>query len=278
MIEQLVPVGLSLVAVSAWGTSDFLGGYASRRASAFPLTTIAHGCGLVFMTVIALLSRAPFPGANAVRWALLGGLSGGLSLAVFYRALASGKMGLTAPVAAVLGAGIPTVLTILKEGVPGNVRLVGFILAVAGIWLISRSTDGDRSEGIGLALLAGMGFAGFFLCMKQAGEGSALWIAACSRISSFVFTGLIVVKNRDFGRMDPLAIRLGVVAGFLDISGSVLFVRATQLGRLDTAVVLTSLYPVITVALARIFLKERLTLWKTVGMAAALVAVPLIAV
>ena len=278
MIEQILPVGLSLAAVSAWGTSDFLGGYASRRASAFPLTTIAHGCGLVFMTAIALLSRSPFPSAHAVWWALLGGLAGGLSLAIFYRALASGKMGLTAPVAAVIGAGIPTVLTILKEGVPGNARLIGFVLAAIGIWLISRSKDGDKPEGIGLALLAGLGFAAFFLCMKQAGDGSALWIAVCSRVASFVFTGLVVVKNRDFGRMDPVAIRLGVLAGFLDISGSVLFVRATQLGRLDTAVVLTSLYPVITVLLARLFLKERLTPWKTVGMAAALVAVPLIAV
>lgn len=276
-MEQILPVGLSLAAVSAWGTSDFLGGYACRRASAFPLTTIAHGCGMLFMTSIALLARSPFPSAHTVEWGLLGGLAGGAALAIFYRALASGKMGVTAPVAAVLGAGIPTALTMLKQGLPGDARLIGFVLAAIGIWLISRSKDGTRPEGIGLALLAGVGFAGFFLCMKQAGNGSALWIAVCSRVASFLFTGLIVLKTGDFVGMDRLAIRLGVLAGFLDISGSVLFVRATQLGRLDTAVVLTSLYPVITVLLARLFLKEKLTGWKTVGMFAALAAVPLIA-
>lgn len=278
MIEQLAPVGFSLAAVSAWGTSDFLGGYASRRARAFPLTTIAHAAGMLLMTVIALATRAPFPSLHAVKWALLAGSAGGLALAIFYRALAAGQMGLTAPVAAVLGAGIPTAFAIFTEGLPGNLRLVGFALAVVGIWLISRSSDGAKVEGIGTAVLAGIGFAAFFMAIKQAGEGSALWIAVCSRVASFMLTGLVVVKMRDFGRMGRGPVLMGVVAGCLDISGSVLFVRATQLGRLDTAVVLTSLYPAITVLYARIFLKEQLTHWKTVGMVTALVAVPLIAV
>jgi drug/metabolite transporter (DMT)-like permease len=116
------------------------------------------------------------------------------------------------------------------------------------------------------------------MAIKQAGEGSALWIAVCSRIASFTLTGLIVLQTRAFGRIDRSPLLMGLAAGVLDISGSVFFVRATQLGRLDTAVVLTSLYPVITVLYARIFLKEKLTRWKTVGMVAALVAVPLIAV
>ena len=264
------------MAVSAWGTSDFLGGYASRRASAFPLTTIAHGSGMLLMMGIAIASRAPFPPAHAVKWAFVAGAAGGTALAIFYRALAAGKMGLTAPLAAVLGAGIPTAFAILTEGLPGNLRLVGFGLAAVGIWLISRPSGGTKPEGIGLAVLSGVGFAVFFMSVKQAGSGSALWIAVCSRVSSFVLTGLVVVKTRDFGRMDRGTVLLGVLAGVLDISGSVFFVRASQLGRLDTAVVLTSLYPVITVLCARIFLKEKLTHWKTIGMFAALAAVPLI--
>jgi drug/metabolite transporter (DMT)-like permease len=278
LTEQFLPVGFSLAAVSAWGTSDFLGGYAARRANAFALTTIAHGSGMLLMTVIALTTHAPFPSPHAVKWALLAGSTGGTALAIFYRALASGRMGLTAPVAAVLGAGIPTAFAIFTEGVPGNLRLLGFALAVVGIWLISRSSDGTRTEGIGMAVLAGVGFAGFFMAIKQAGEGSALWIAVCSRVASFVLTGLVVLRTRSFERIDRRPFATGVVAGILDISGSILFVRASQLGRLDTAVVLTSLYPVITVLYARVFLKEKLTRWKTVGMVAALAAVPLIAV
>jgi drug/metabolite transporter (DMT)-like permease len=278
LIESILPVGFSLAAVSAWGTSDFLGGYGARRANAFALTTIAHGSGMVLMAAIALAIHAPFPSAHAVKWALVAGSTGGMALAIFYRALASGKMGLTAPVAAVLGAGIPTAFAILTEGLPGRLRLVGFVLAVAGIWLISRSSDGVKVQGLGMALLSGVGFAAFFMAIKQAGEGSALWIAVCSRIASFTLTGLIVLQTRAFGRIDRSPLLMGLAAGVLDISGSVFFVRATQLGRLDTAVVLTSLYPVITVLYARIFLKEKLTRWKTVGMVAALVAVPLIAV
>jgi drug/metabolite transporter (DMT)-like permease len=278
LIESFLPVGLSLVAVGAWGTSDFLGGYASRRANAFLLTTIAHGSGLVLMAAIALATHAPFPPAHAVKWALVGGSTGGAALAIFYRALASGKMGLTAPVAAVLGAGIPTAFAMFTEGMPGAFRLAGFALAVAGIWLISRPSDGTKTEGLGMAMLAGVGFAIFFMAMKQAGAGSALWIAVCSRVASFVLTGIFVLKTRAFERVERSPLLIGVGAGILDITGSILFVRATQLGRLDTAVVLTSLYPVITVLYARIFLKEKLTRWKTVGMVAALVAVPLIAV
>ena len=209
---------------------------------------------------------------------MLAGSAGGTALAIFYRALAAGKMGLTAPVAAVLGAGIPTAFAIFTEGLPGNLRLVGFALAVVGIWLISRSSDGTKTDGIGLALLSGIGFAVFFMAIKQAGNGSALWIAVISRLASFLLTGAVVVITRDFGKIHRSSLLMGILAGALDISGSVLFVRATQLGRLDTAVVLTSLYPVITVLYARVFLKEKLTRWKTVGMVAAMVAVPLIAV
>ena len=230
------------------------------------------------MTALALATHAPFPSAHAVSWALLAGSAGGTALAIFYRALSSGKMGLTAPVAAVLGAGIPTAFAIFTEGLPGNLRLLGFALAVAGIWLISRSSDGTRTDGLGLAVVSGIGFAVFFMAIKQAGNGSALWIAVVSRLASFALTGVVVIATRDFGRIHRSSLLMGILAGVLDISGSVLFVKATQLGRLDTAVVLTSLYPVITVLYARVFLKEKLTRWKTVGMVAAMVAVPLIAV
>ena len=81
----------------------------------------------------------------------------------------------------------------------------------------------------------------------------------------------------EHGAPVTLALAVGAFAGCLDVTGTIMFVRASQTGRLDTAVVLTSLYPVITVLLARVFLKEHFTRWKTVGMAAALAAVPMIA-
>src|SRR5579872_5364847 len=95
---QLLPTAFSMAAVFAWGASDFLGGYASRRANAFVLTAIAHLSALIFMAVIASATHSPFPPKSALLWALAGGLSGGVALAIFYRALASGRMGLTAQV------------------------------------------------------------------------------------------------------------------------------------------------------------------------------------
>jgi drug/metabolite transporter (DMT)-like permease len=278
MFPHFASVGFSLAAVLCWGTSDFIGGYAARRANAFRLTTIAHASGALLMITLALLNHSEVLSKTGVLWALMAGLVGGGALAIFYRALAAGKMGLTAPVSAVLGAAIPTAFGMISEGLPGGVQIAGFAFAVAGIWLISRSEDDHRPEGLGLAALAGMGFAGFFLCIKQAGNGSgsALWIAAASRSASFGLTGAIVLLGRNF-RITPPNALLGILAGCLDVSGSALFIRASQTGRLDAAVVISSLYPVITVLLARLFLKEHFTPWKAVGMFAALLAVPLIA-
>lgn len=275
--SQLIPASFSLGAVFAWGTSDFLGGYAARRASAFPLTAIAHASGLLLMAGMGFATQSPFPSKTAVAWALLAGLSGGGALAVFYRALATGRMGLTAPVAAVLGAVIPTAFGMFSEGLPRALQIAGFAVAAAGIWLISRPEDHSRPEGIGMAALAGIGFAGYYLCTKQAGDGSAFWIASVTKASSFVLTGIIVLVSASARQIDRRGTGLGILAGCLDVTGSVLFIRASQTGRLDAAVVLSSLYPAITVLLARVILKEHFTRWKALGMLAALMAVPMIA-
>jgi drug/metabolite transporter (DMT)-like permease len=274
--SQFLPAGFSLGAVLVWGTSDFLGGYSSRRSNAFVFTTIVHATGLLFMLGIAVANHSLFPSRAGIAWALAAGASGGIGLAIFYRALASGRMGLTAPVAAVLSAAIPTVFGMFIEGVPRLLQVAGFVIAVVGIWLISRPEDGSRPQGIGTAVVAGIAFAGFYLFMKQAGDNSAVWLSAVSRIAAVTLTGVIVLLGRH-RHITLQGFGWGMVAGVLDISGSVMFIRATQTGRLDSAVVISSLYPAITVLLARLFLKEHFTRWKLVGMFAALLAVPLIA-
>jgi drug/metabolite transporter (DMT)-like permease len=278
MSTQLASVSFSLAAVFCWGTSDFLGGYAARRTNAFLLATIAHATGALFMMSLAALNRSAFPTLHSSQWALAAGLSGGAALAILYRSLASGQMGLNAPVAAVVAAVIPVVFGIITEGLPKNVQIAGFLLAGIGIWLVSRSEDGARPAGLWLAVIAAVGFAGFFLCAKHAGNGSALWITAISRSASFLLTVAIILLGRVFNGIDLGPAGLAVLAGCLDVSGTALFVRASQSGRLDVAVVISSLYPAVTVALARVFLHERFTPWKAVGMLAALIAVPMIAV
>jgi len=287
-----LPALFSLTAVGVWGTSDFLGGVGARRANAFLFTSIVHLSGMVLAGMLAIAIRSPFPPLNGLGWALAAGAVGGFALALFYRSLAAGQMGLIAPVSAVLSAAIPTIVTAVSEGLPGTRRLFGFVLAGVGVWLISRaekkengqdeavrkSANADaRPRGLGMAVLAGCGFAGFYLCIHRAGEGSALWIAVCSRFASFVVTLAFVFFGKLFRAVPRQILAIAIVAGILDIAGSVVFVRASQIGRLDAAVVLSSLYPAVTVILARIFLHEHFSRARTLGMLAALVAVPMIA-
>lgn len=275
---QYQPAVFSLTAMLIWGASDFSGGIGARRTNAFVFTAIVHLSGVLLMLAAAVLIGAAFPPRTSVLWALAAGSVGGISLAIFYRALASGKMGLTAPVAAVLGAGIPTVVTAFVSGFPGYRHIAGFVLAAVGVWLISRTEEGvGRPEGLGLAVLAGIGFAAFYLCINQAGDASAAWLAGISRFASLAVTGIFVLAGRQAGPLPRPVLALAVFTGFLDVTGSVLFIRAAQSGRLDSAVVLSSLYPAVTVLLARMFLREHFSPSKTVGMLAALAAVPLVA-
>ena len=306
--SQFAPAACSLAAVFIWGTSDFTGGYASRRANAFVFTAFSHLCALILMVVLALAQHAPFPSRTSILWALLAGGIGGFSLAIFYRALAEGKMGLTAPIAALLGAAIPTLADIAMEGAPHAWTFAGFALAIVAIWLITRAepvrnsmqdsapqseedTDnqlddeqvddeektGAVPKGVAVAALAGVGFAAFYLCIRQAGAGSPLWIAAVSRAASFLATAVAVIVTKAPLRLDLPRAAMAAVAGSFDITGSALFIFASQHGRLDEAVVISSLYPAVTVILARLILKEHFSRWRFIGLLAALAAVPMIA-
>lgn len=284
---QIAPAFYSGIAVVLWGAADFAGGYGSRRNNAFVLTAFSHLCAFVLMGTIALSQHGVFPSRNAILWAILAGAIGGFSLAIFYRALASGQMGLTAPVAALLGAAIPTLVDIGIEGAPRRWSILGFVLAVMAIWLITRperaggleqvaEERGGHPAGVAMAALAGVGFAGFYLCIHQA-SGSPVWVAAISRIGSFTSTMIAVFWMRAPLSLRPSGITLGAVAGSFDIIASALFIFASQHGRLDEAVVITSLYPAVTVLLARVFLKEHFSRWRFIGLLAALASVPLIA-
>lgn len=274
---QFTTAVYGMAAVVAWGTSDFLGGYATRRANAFVFTTVVNFGGLLLVGTLAAASHGTLPTRYGMLWAVAAGMSGGAALAVFYRALSSGRMGLTAPVAAVLSAAIPTIFSIFTEGLPGRIPILGFVFAGAGLWLITRAEDGSTPEGIGLAVFAGIGFAAFYLCIRQASQGSPLWMATLTRAGGLLVTGVIVLLQRNFREITVSGVRWGVLTGAIDSLGTVLFVLASQTGRLDEAVVISSLYPAVTVLLARFVLKEHFTRWRFVGLLAALAAVPMIA-
>ncbi|HTW57990.1 MAG TPA: EamA family transporter [Terriglobales bacterium] len=296
-LTHIPPAAFSVTAVFLWGMSDFAGGYGSRRANAFVLTAFSHICAFALMFTLALATHGAFPSRTSILWALAAGAIGGFSIAVFYRSLAAGQMGLTAPIGALLGAAIPTLVDVALEGAPTRWMIAGFALAILAIWLITRpeprrdqnnngngdngendsaNDDSGRPKGVATAALAGVGFAGFYLCVHQA-TGSPIWIATISRIGSFTATAIALLVIRVPLSLDRSSAAFGMFAGCFDIIGSALFVFASQHGRLDEAVVITSLYPAVTVLLARLVLKERFSPWKLAGLLAALAAVPLIA-
>jgi drug/metabolite transporter (DMT)-like permease len=273
---SLPPAGLGLSTSAAWGASNFLGGFASQRGNPFLLATISNFFGLSFLLVLATVLRAPGLSIHEQIWSILAGTAGGCALEIFYGSLSSGHMGMASPVVTVLSVGIPATVTMVRVGSPGLPRLLGFALAILGVSLIGKTKDKTEKKVLGMALLAGCGFAAYSLAIKQAGPGSAIRIELNSRLAAFFMTAAATLWRKKFREFQGGQALWASTAGWLDVAGSLAFIRASQTGRLDTAVVLASLYPAVTVSLAVVLLKERLTISKAVGVCAALAALPLI--
>jgi drug/metabolite transporter (DMT)-like permease len=278
-LPNLIAPALSLAAAVSWGAADFSGGLATKTTNAFRVVVIAHGTGLLLMLALAVIVHEPLPGARMVLLAAAAGMVGGIGLAAFYRSLAIGKMGINAPLSAVITALLPLGFGFVTEGLPAAVRIAGFILALISIWVIAAPhATGERQQGIGLALIAGVGFGGFLLLMKLAGSTGVFWPLASARTASSLLMLAIVLLSRAARKSDGGALRYIIVAGILDSTANALYVAAAQRGRLDSAAVLSSLYPAATVILARLILKERWSQVQAFGMGMALLAVVLISV
>src|SRR5258708_10502308 len=156
---ETVAVALGLVSAAAWGAGDFSGGLASRRSHVYSVVIAAHSIGLVLLVGLVLAHGEVLPPTGDILWACIAGVFTAVGLTALYRALAIGQMGIVAPITGVLSAGLPAIFSALVNRLPAMVELVGFALALIGIWLVAHSHgDGDRREGIGLALISGMGF------------------------------------------------------------------------------------------------------------------------
>ena len=277
-MPNLVSPALSLSTAASWGAADFCGGIASRKANVFGVVVIAHAVGWAFMLLLALLFGERIPGWYSLEWGMLAGAVGAIGLAAFYKALAVGKMGINAPLASVITAVLPVVFSFRTEGLPHPLQLTGFALALLGIWLMTTQRGGaSNSKGAGLAVVAGIGFSGFLLFIKLAGTRSVFWPLVSARTAScLLMAGIIFLTAGDW-KPSRGSVRFVLLAGVLDSGANALYVAATQRGRLDVAAVLSSLYPASTVVLARLVLKERLSGLQTIGVAAALSAILLIA-
>lgn len=269
-------VALGLASAASWGAGDFSGGLASRRAPAAGVVVVSQGVGIALLVVIAAATGEAAPTSSQLGWAGLAGANGALGLLALYSALASGRMGIAAPVSGVVGAVVPVLVGVAVDGWPGALRLGGFALALAGVWLLTAAGGGAgrvSPRELALPLLAGVSFGLFLVFIHRAGGSAVLWPLTVARASSMGVLTVIGGVTRTLGLPGRPALGLTCLAGVLDTGGNAFFVLAAQAGRLDVASVLASLYPASTVVLACLLLGERLTGRQATGAVATLAAI-----
>ncbi len=278
--ENLVGIFFALVSAGVWGSGDFCGGLASRRQPSFQVLIYASLSGLGVMILLAVLTGEVFPGLTGLLWAVAAGISGALGLAALYRGLAIGSAAVVAPISAVVGAVLPVIYGILSTGIPSISRLAGFLLAFAGIWLVSRTLEDKNASsrsGFLLACLAGIGFGGFFILIGQV-EGNKVFTPLIITRCVMLATALVLLRVNHLPLPGWRDNPVGWLAGVLDAGGNVFYLLAKQYTRLDVAAVLSSLYPMFTVLLAALVLKEKVSRGQAIGVAICLLAVALITI
>jgi drug/metabolite transporter (DMT)-like permease len=275
----LIAAVFALSAAFAWGAGDFTNGITARRIGPFHTVLLSFIFGVTTLVVLAFAVGEKTPPTADLVWGAVAGLLGTAGLLFLLRGFESGRMSIVAPVSAVLTAAIPVIISAFTEGLPRELQIFGFVLALASIWLLSlREEHGDRPAGLGMAMLAGLGFGCFFAALNQIGDGAVFWPLVAGRSVSFFLLILIVLFSRR--NLFPASPPWGLLAlgGVLDVVGNYFFLLAVQTGRLDIASVLASLYPAITTILAWIIVKERMTRIQTFGVVVAVLSIVLITV
>ena len=272
-----------MAASVVYGAADFLGGLASRRSTTLAVAGVSQIVGLMLLMIAAPLLSGAHAAPAALAWGAAAGVGGGLGIALLYRALASGRMSVVAPVTAVCAITVPVLAgMMLGERLPFIV-LAGVVLAMGAIVLISqegpaRLTSGTRIDRSLLpALFAGVAIGAFYVCLERAGADAGLWpLLAARSVSVTGFAGAVLLTKRSF-RLAAGTERIVVATGVLDVLANALYVMAVREGMLSVVATLSSLYPAATVVLAYLVLGERLRWVQGVGLGVALVAVVMIA-
>jgi drug/metabolite transporter (DMT)-like permease len=275
----LAVVALGLLASLGWGISDFGGGLTSRRAPFLGVLLGSQVASLFVGVPILLLVSEPAMRPIDVLLSIVGGLLGGTGLALLYRGLSVGRMGVVAPIAAVLTATIPVLFGFATQGLPSMLAIVGIGAAALSVMLVSRSPGSTEEGPSGLlyALGAGTLFGLFTIDAAQLDDALVLSPIILIRAASIACVALLILGLRQEWRVPrPLwPALLGV--GVMDMSATGAYLLAIAIGPLSIAAILASLYPVVTTILAALVLRERVTPAHAAGILAAGVAVALIA-
>jgi drug/metabolite transporter (DMT)-like permease len=277
-------VVLALLAAAAYGSSDFAAGMASRRFGAGAVTGIVQICGLLTAVVAVLLFGGVGPRAGALEWGALSGVGSGVGTLALYRGFSAARMSVVATLSAVLTAVIPVIVGVALGNHLTTANTAGIVIAIPAIALVSWQprTDDRRAAraaraGLIYGILAGLSFALLFIALDRAGTHAGAWPLLPGQAVGLVLTAPFAYHGLIAAHRPPLggaALTLG--AGILSGVANLVFLAATGHGQLAIVAVLTALYPVLTVLLARVVLAERWTRLQAVGLVTAAAAIVLV--
>lgn len=267
----MLAVALALAASVSWGFGDFLGGLTARRLPALTVLAVSELAGLAAIALVLVARGDSLPGSASLLWAVGAGIAGMIGLGALYRGMAIGAMGVVAPLSAA-SAVIPVGVGVATGERPSPLQLAGVAIALAGVVLASRERTelGARlAAGVELALVAALGFGLYYVFIDRASEHGALWAVTTSRGTATLLAlgaAAVVGSARPPARMLP---RLCLI-GFFDVGANGMLALALTHGLVSLVSVLSSLYPVTTVLLARAVLSERVARAQALGVALAL--------
>jgi drug/metabolite transporter (DMT)-like permease len=271
---------LALTASLSWGFADFGAGVGARRLPVFVVAAITQTAGLAVAAIVVLASGASVPSGRHLAWAAFAGLVGVIGIACFYRALAVGTMGVVGPITAMASI-VPVAFGLVRGERPSALQGIGVALAVVGVVAASRERIPEQTGrrfgvGVGLALVAALSFGWSLVGLARAAPGGSAFAVLTMRLAvvPLVLVAAAAMKPRLPQDGRTWSLLLGV--GALDTGATLIYGIASTRGLLSIVAVLSSLYPIVIVALARVLLAERLARPQLVGVAVALAGVALI--
>jgi len=282
---------LGLAAAVLYGSGDFLGGMATRKAHVLAVLTVANTAAMIVALAVAAMSPGHLSLAG-LAWGISAGLTGGFGLIIFYIGLATGPMSVVAPVSGLLSTVLPVAVALAEGERPGPGVYAGALLCLVAVVLVSSGGDTSavpgpgrpgspgRGRAIGYGVASGALFGLFFLLIRNAGQSGTFWPVAAGRIGELA---IVLIAGAVLGRgllprgTSALPLLAAAGAGVIDVVANICYVAATRTGMFGLAVVLASLYPGVTVLLARVVLGERLGWVQRAGLALAAIGILLVA-
>jgi len=269
---------LGIGSAVVWGSADFSGGVATRRAHPFQVLVLISAAGCVAMVLVAALQGGPRPSPSDLAFATAAGVSGAFGVTALYQGLARRTAAIVAPTASVVGTITAVIAGIFLQGPPSSTQWLGFLVGAVGIGLVASSgkVDGtERTRSLLLAAISGLFIGGFLILLSQIRSENIFGPLAVSKAAGGLVGILILLLLRipaPSMRGQPLAL----LAGVLDAGGNVLFMLSARLIRLDVAAVLSSMAPAVTVLLSRWIFRETVTKGQWIGVLLCFLAIVLL--